>query len=134
MKRVYQTKFGHPEGNCFNACVASILECSLEDLPDLEKFEAKGVNWLDGLNEALRPMGYGVIHVPASEENPASVYIPPRGHFIASGDGYGALLHSVVCEERGRGDVDIVHDPYPEAKKRGFGLKKVLSMQFVIKV
>src|SRR6266404_987731 len=120
MKRIFQTKFGHPEGNCFNACVASIIECALDELPDLEKFEAKGVNWLDGLNQFLRPMGYGVISIPASEEHPANVYIPLRGHFIASGDGYGGLVHSVVCKERGDGKVDFIHDPYPDAQTRGF--------------
>lgn len=37
MKPVFQTRFGNsPDapGNCFSACVASIFECRLSDLPD----------------------------------------------------------------------------------------------------
>jgi hypothetical protein len=37
MKPVMQTRFGqNPDGpgNCFSACVASVLECSLADVPD----------------------------------------------------------------------------------------------------
>jgi hypothetical protein len=40
MKPIYQTRFGGSEapgeeqGNCFAACLASVFECALEDVPD----------------------------------------------------------------------------------------------------
>ncbi len=33
MKPVDQTTFGHPGGNCFSACVASLLEMSVDQVP-----------------------------------------------------------------------------------------------------
>ena len=132
MKPVYQTKFGVPDGNCFNACIASIIECSIGDLPDLCEIEATGQNWLIGLNDALRPMGYGVISSPASEENPASIYIPKGCHFIASGIGPRGARHSVVYLQRDD-DVDavMVHDPIGPKYR---GLKKTTSIQLIVRL
>jgi hypothetical protein len=130
MKQVYQTKFGEPEGNCFNACVASILECSLEDLPDLYEIEQTGENWLVGLNNALRPIGYGIVHIPASEEKPCEAYIPEGCHFIASGMGPRGLLHSVVMRQEKERPV-FVHDPIGPKYR---GLKGVSSFQLIVKI
>jgi hypothetical protein len=132
MKPIYQTKFTKPEGNCFNACVASILECKLEDLPDLYEIEQTGQNWLVGLNNALRPMGYGVVHIPASAEKPCEAYIPKGCHFIASGLGPGELLHSVVYLQKDDGvDAVMVHDPIGPKYR---GLKEVRSFQLLVKL
>lgn len=132
MKPVYQTQFGDPDGNCFNACVASIIECELSDLPDLCKVEASGQNWLIGLNDALRPMGYGVSSTPAPEESPATFYIPKGCHFIASGDGARGIRHSVVYQQKDDGvDAVMVHDPIGPKYR---GLKKVTSFQLVVKL
>jgi hypothetical protein len=132
MKPVYQTKFGVPDGNCFNACVASVIECEIEDLPDLCEVEATGQNWLIGLNDALRPMGYGVIHMEASEENPATVYIPKGCHFIASGLGPCDVLHSVVYQQQDDGvNAVMVHDPIGPKYR---GLKKTLNLQLVVRL
>lgn len=32
MKPVQQTRFGPPDGNCMSACVASIIECKIEEV------------------------------------------------------------------------------------------------------
>lgn len=130
MKPVYQTKHGAPEGNCFNACVASILECSLDDLPDLHEIEQTGQNWLVGLNDALRPMGYGVVHIPASAEVPANAYIPEGCHFIASGMGPRGLLHSVVMRQE-KDEPVFVHDPIGPQYR---GLKDVRSFELIVKL
>jgi hypothetical protein len=37
---VIQARTGAPHGNCYAACVATILECGLDDIPD--------VRWPDG--------------------------------------------------------------------------------------
>ena len=67
MKSVDQTKFGYPEGNCLMACVASILEVGLDDLPDLFErcciqredgvFWEGGEYWLDVLQEGVEALG-----------------------------------------------------------------------------
>lgn len=52
MKYVYQTKFGD-EGNCFAACVASLLEIDIEKVPFLGKDE-EWSDYEDKLNYFLK--------------------------------------------------------------------------------
>ena len=41
MKPVFQTRMHDPDkgiiGNCFRACIASILECGIDDIPKIEE-------------------------------------------------------------------------------------------------
>ena len=46
-----QTKFGK-KGNCFAACVASILEIPINVVPDLGEYEKSGY-WIHKFNEWL---------------------------------------------------------------------------------
>lgn len=39
MRKVFQTKFGPEEGNCFQACLASLLEIPIEGIPEPEEGE-----------------------------------------------------------------------------------------------
>ncbi len=114
MKPVYQTKFGK-QGNCFVACVASILECEITDLPDLDE-TPEGRNWLEWLNSALAPKGVSVASCEASAKNPLYAYIPAGTYFIASGAGPRYLRHSVVLRsdtiEEGVPIHEFVHDPF----------------------
>lgn len=45
MKPVLQTRFGVPDGNCFSACVASILEVPIEEVPAYQCDLADEVYW-----------------------------------------------------------------------------------------
>lgn len=129
MKPIFQTKLLPPDGNCFIACLASILECEIDELPDLSDIEASGENWLIGLNVRLKPMGYGVTYMQASEEKPAEVFIPKGCHFIVSGLGASGVPHSIVMRQ---GDMpEIAHDP---AGGNGKGLKEIRSFQVVVKL
>lgn len=49
MKPVEQTKLTYPDGNCFAACVATLLELPLEAVPDF-----KGDGWYDAWLEWLK--------------------------------------------------------------------------------
>lgn len=53
MKKVYQSKFGN-EGNCFAACIASILETELDSLPFLADYNDDWEDYLAALNEILK--------------------------------------------------------------------------------
>lgn len=117
MKPVFQTRFGDKNGNCFAACVASVMECELEDVPEITSHEpdewfepirawlaGKG---LDSLNLSVagsswRPMGYAVAGVPS-----------PRG----------AFMHAVVTYGN-----KIVHDPHPEGGANPDEIKDVLVL------
>ncbi len=97
MKRVTQTAFGRPHGNCFEACLASILELKLEDIP-----RYTGDDWLERFNKWLQ-WQYSLQLVVAHH------YAPDRTYSIANGPNQRGRPHSVVM----KGD-ELVHDPNPD--------------------
>lgn len=103
MKPVYQTKFGDPEGNCLMACVASVLEISLEECPVLWELEQQGKHWVIELNRFLGTRGW-----MATWLNYEDSVRPPRGYSLISGMGPRGLKHVCVALNG-----EIVHDPFP---------------------
>lgn len=104
MKAVDQNLFGFTEGNCFAACVASLLELPLDEVPN---FCAIASNWFAEFNLWLRERGLYALALDLSNEwRPEGLHIlsgpSPRG---AGGEDE---LHSVVANGR-----DVVHDPHP---------------------
>jgi hypothetical protein len=96
--RVDQTVCVAPLGNCLPACVASLLEVPLEQVPHF------GANdWVEHLTKWLATRGYyPIVCTLPTDWRPAGLYIlagkSPRGDF----------LHAVIA----RGD-EIIHDPHP---------------------
>lgn len=60
MIEVTQTTFGVPGGNCFSACIASLLELSIDDVPYFmgDFSEPDDGEWFNRLNDWLRPRGF----------------------------------------------------------------------------
>lgn len=114
MKPVDQTTFGFPGGNCFSACVASILELSIEEVPYFMGDMSDNHDWLERFAEWLAPRGLYPVHSMMGDGPDGWA---PRGLHVMSGqsprhpDG-PERLHSVVA--RGR---EMLHDPHP--LKRG---------------
>lgn len=108
MKPVDQTTFGHPGGNCYSACVASLLELPIEDVP---YFMGEPANeWSKRLDEWLAPRGFYALHYEINPENRAYYdreKLWPKGFYILGGKSPRGD-HAVVA--RGR---DMVHDPHP---------------------
>ncbi len=111
MKPVLQTEHIYPNGNCFAACMASIME--LPEIPEL------GEDWFDDAIEAAHVAGWQLIWLDCwrgTKSGPRSrseIYQPfsPPGHHIASGYTGTAdtgSRHSCVAL-----DGEIVHDPHP---------------------
>jgi histidinol-phosphate phosphatase family protein len=99
MKPIDQTKFGMPEGNCFSACIASILHVQLSDVPAFCKYE----DWWERFTVWLKERGLWAVPLKYNEE------FPPAGFHILSGKSpRGDFQHSVVALGN-----DIVHDPHP---------------------
>lgn len=88
MTPVLQTVHG-PTGNCYAACVASILGIAIGEVPDLLGDEIP-VRFFPGCGKPLRDAS------------------APRGTAIAGLRVLDGSIHSVVCRD-GR----IVHDPSP---------------------
>lgn len=114
MKPVDQTTFGLPGGNCFSACVASLLEIPIDEVPyfmgdtgevlagdDPEK-------WFERFEQWLSPRGlYPILlDIHGISWRPAGLHIlsgcSPRGR------GRADDLHSVVAQGS-----EILHDPHP---------------------
>lgn len=111
MVPVDQTKFGVPYGNCFEACIASVLELSLDDCdiyPDgidsgSGNCRRQNKNWWNVFLEWIRERGYEPLYILHNEVRRA-----PKGYSIVSGLGPRGLDHATVGL-----DGEIVHDPHP---------------------
>ena len=97
MKPVMQTVFGE-NGNCMQACVASLLELPLEDVPH---FPISG-QFL-ALERYLKQFDIRPVAYPVGTIHPYNVY------YIGAGISPRGLRHAVVCK-----DLLVVHDPHPD--------------------
>ena len=98
MKPVYQTREGYPNGNCLQACIASVLEVSLDDVPEIPPESA---DWVADLHTILAPYGYYTVDITTDGT------IPQGWHLIAGKSPRGDFYHSVVGL-----DGEMVHDPH----------------------
>lgn len=100
MRPVDQTTFGVPGGNCFTACVASLLELPIDEVP----YFMADDDWFPGFQQWLKRWGLWAVGFAWDEK------WRPDGLCILSGVTvrHPTGLHSVVA----RGDA-IVHDPHP---------------------
>jgi hypothetical protein len=121
MKPIQQTKFGNPEGNCLNACIASILECSIDDLPDLAEAERQNKNWFHVLNDYLKEQGYGIILI----DSPVPICVPKDCYYIVSGKSHRGLLHSIIHKNGER-----IFDPHPD----NTGILEIEDYIFIVKL
>lgn len=101
MKPVEQTQFGFPGGNCFAACMASVLELSLDAVPNFES-----VKWFHEWNEWLRPRNLSLMTFSI---RPHDEWKPDGVALLGAKSLRGDWLHSVVIL-----DGEIVWDPHPE--------------------
>lgn len=101
MYPVMQTKFGK-DGNCFSACVASILEVSLAKVPS-DPGTGRRV-WRDYLAQ----FGLGMLTV-----NIGSGWPPEEAWCVAGGQSPRGLPHAVVWRFLRDGAGQMAHDPHP---------------------
>ena len=103
---VDQTRVHDPDngviGNCWRACVASLLECGIDDMPPFEEANNPGKMEMDSRRWLL---GRGLVFMLASSR-------PFPGYYMAVGscDRFDpdVALHCVVYLGE-----DMVHDPNP---------------------
>lgn len=108
---VMQTKFGDPDGNCLEACYATITGIPLDDFPH---FLSNA--WLFHYRNWLREHGW---HLFWAKSGTCDV---PPGYAIASGPANRGLDHSVVFL-----DGHLWHDPHPS----GDGLLSIDDWQLI---
>lgn len=114
MKPVMQTRYGYPDGNCFAACIASILELELDQVPVISS--ADDDHWTRW-QAWLRERGLMMITWPLHD---------PEGNLMWTPWGYGLLACTPPGADRGDAPEDrsvghsvvvyegeVVHDPHP---------------------
>jgi hypothetical protein len=108
MRPVVQTTFGYPLGNCYAACVASLLEIPLESCPVIPA----GADW-NGIWDAWFA-ARGIARVCFSLGDGSWV---PKGYAILSGisprvmfDENNERVHHCCVGLNG----ELVHDPHPD--------------------
>lgn len=119
MKFVDQTTFGEENGNCFSACIASILELNIEEVPT---FVAEK-NWYKAFTEWLKPRGYYSMYWNIKDYDES--FLDDFGICILGGQSpRGDFLHAVVAEGR-----KVIHDPHPSRN----GIGKLTDVMILVK-
>lgn len=116
MKPVYQTQFGGSEapaseqGNCLAACLASIFEYSLTDVPDFGLYLNDGT-WYKVLQDWLRPRNLELIVITATGDHPTGIHILAVKSTTLKNpdDGHVVVVHGNT----------VIHDPNPHSKGVG---------------
>lgn len=121
MKPVTQTLTGE-QGNCFAACVASILEMPLDEVPN---FCAVEHDWFGAFQRWLHERGLCALDINIEGQVGILSPMPPMW-MILSGPGPRGLLHAVVWRGNGSDGWKIVHDPYPNG--RGIGHIQAITL------
>lgn len=100
---VFQTKFEN-DGNCYAACLASILELCLEDIPDFPNIYSED-EWFEKCRQWCRARtGMDILKITFPNNN-HGFFMP--GYCIGVGKVEG-FYHAVICRNG-----KVVHDPFP---------------------
>lgn len=111
MKPLHQTIFGGDNGdstargNCFAACIASILELPLEAVPNFCDHD----DWRHHVNEWLQPRGLFYVDFRLDDGSWRIEHaVQYAGYHVISGPAERGLRHAVVGYKG-----NAVHDPHP---------------------
>lgn len=120
-----QTMFGEDQGDCLSACLASILEIPLEDVPYFADIE-DNIEFYKAINAWLRPYGYFYLTIEPGGVEELNCW----GDYYAILSGpaerpWGEPSHAVVA----RGG-ELVHDPNPNYGRTG--IKTITGINFLV--
>jgi hypothetical protein len=120
MKKVYQTRFGGSDspraeqGNCFQACIATIFGLQLEDAFDCLICDEG--HWFDEFQRWLKPYGLACVYVSHGGYcGDAGIFIQDRKSTTLKNPDDGHVVLAWMED----GHVIVVHDPNPNARELG---------------
>lgn len=118
MKRIYQNLFGLPDGpvdqlgNCYPACIASLLDLDLDDVPHFYQLHRNRDDFLDAVLRFLHAHRMTTMRFPYASW--MHRYAPQAlGIFSGASPRDSRLLHSVVGQLTMDG-WKLIHDPHPD--------------------
>jgi hypothetical protein len=120
MIEVEQTRTEIGYGNCFQACLASIFELPIEDIPDWNL--NGGTGWGDIYANWLAERGLCMIEVEAAGVRDYNICLFPGHYIVGARSPRFKGLHAVVGSHG-----DIVWDPHPE---RSMGVGEIVDYTF----
>lgn len=119
MNEIKQTKFGK-EGNCLEACIASLLEIDINSIPCY-----KEKNWNVLLNEWLiKNHNCYLLPLDAKECLISFRKIMKNTIYIASGNSPRNMFHAVLYKNN-----KMIFDPHPSNE----GIEKIECIDFIVK-
>lgn len=106
---IQQTRLGST-GNCFEASIASLLNLSIDQVPDFGAYEEDGT-WMDKLNEWLAPKGLAYFEARIAR-NEIDDFFRHKDfyHVICGPTVRSTRIHHAVVGRKGK----MVHDPHPD--------------------
>ena len=111
---ITQTVLTAPGGDCFPACLASILEMNLADVPNFQ-----GSDWQRRYHDWLQPLGLAMITAGLPHEddlrNWPEIVLPGYTILAIDSPRFPGFFHAVVAL-----DGQVVWDPHPAAKAEDF--------------
>jgi hypothetical protein len=120
MIRVKQTKFGPVEGNCFAACIASLLEVPIEEVP----IDPSADSWWSTTQCYLRSKNMFFLEVRLDVAMAYPLYAMNNVYCIFTGRsprkfaGHDVVNHCVVGMIDSLPDQQVIftqiHDPHPD--------------------
>ena len=115
MRPVRQTSTTIGSGDCLHACLASILECDLNEIPNLSAMTKSLADQIANEDAFLASRGLRAIrcHMTGGYEA-GDVFFVFDGYAIAWGKSpRGTTQHAVVVRHDD-GMIRVVHDPHPD--------------------
>lgn len=113
---IYQTNTSVPGGNCFQACVASIFELPLDEVPFFLDGAAGDSRWTQEQWDAVREFAqvHGKTALWIDDEEPEGVKKLETSnlYYIAIGPGSVSQFGHCVVMQAG----EFIHDPTPSGK------------------
>lgn len=114
--RIYQTRFGYPDGNCWAASVASVTGLLLEDIDEAAGSAADWPASWDRMRRFLASRGWLIVYFPLSDDWHSPFDNRMIGFpflYLLSGTSASGLSHVVVAHSG-----QVVHNPNrdPEAR------------------
>jgi hypothetical protein len=111
MTPVFQTTFGPTEGNCWQACLASVLDLPLDAVPEFAAGMGPGnADWWEQTQAWLATRGLCAIEFTLRSQEPFVGGLPDVPCIITCKSPRGDYNHAVVgCARQHK--VELVHDP-----------------------
>lgn len=124
IKQIYLHIPDRQQGDCWRACLASILECDINTFP----YHNGDISWPDEWNEAmniLATLGYYYDTVPVGSAHQGILDCPDTdGYSIAIGKSNRGVNHAVVWKN------GMAHDPHPD----NTGLTEITRFEIFTKI